>query len=63
MQDISSNKKFIKILNYKTTEVLETIPGYTHYIKNIGKNELLVLLWSSEIFKKNKPDTISYEKN
>jgi UDP-2-acetamido-2,6-beta-L-arabino-hexul-4-ose reductase len=63
MQDISSNKKFIKILNYKTPEVLETIPGYTHYIKNIGKSELSVLLWSSEIFKKNKSDTISYEKN
>tara|TARA_A100001035_G_C27532894_1_gene386071 strand:+ start:437 stop:619 length:183 start_codon:yes stop_codon:yes gene_type:complete len=57
MKDISSNKKIEYLLNYKVPEVIETIPGWQHYIKNIGKDELTVLLWSNEAYNKKKPDT------
>lgn len=33
------------------------IPGYTHNIKNIGKEEMILILWANEIFDQNKPDT------
>jgi UDP-2-acetamido-2,6-beta-L-arabino-hexul-4-ose reductase len=40
-------------------EVLETVPGWTHDITNIGNDELVVMLWANEIFDRTKPDTFS----
>jgi len=57
MKDISSNKKLEYKLDHKIPTVIETIPGWQHYIKNIGKNELIVLLWSNEVYNVKKPDT------
>lgn len=35
-----------------------TIPvGYTHNIKNTGKEDMILLIWCNEIFNKNNPDT------
>lgn len=51
------NKKFTKKFNSKKSYVLETIPGYYHEIKNIGKEEIGVLIWANEIFNKSEPDT------
>jgi len=39
--------------------VVETIPGWTHDITNIGKDELVVMLWANEIFDRSNPDTIA----
>ena len=43
--------------------IVESIPGYQHYIENIGNEELLVLLWSNELFDVDNPDTFIDEKN
>ena len=51
------NKKFTKKFQSKKSYVLETIPGYYHEIKNIGKEEIGVLIWANEIFNKSAPDT------
>lgn len=40
-------------------EVVESIPGWTHDITNIGDDEMIVFLWSNEIFDRSKPDTYS----
>jgi len=37
--------------------IVETVPGWTHDITNIGDEELVVMLWANEIFDRNKPDT------
>ena len=46
--------------------IVETIPGWTHDITNIGDEEMIVMLWANEIFDQDKPDTIAsqvkYEK-
>lgn len=39
--------------------VVETIPGWTHDITNIGETEMIVMLWANEIFDREKPDTIN----
>ena len=39
--------------------IVETIPGWTHDITNIGSEELIVMLWANEIFDRDKPDTIA----
>lgn len=39
-------------------EVVETVPGWSHDIKNIGDDELIVMLWANEVFDREQPDTI-----
>lgn len=38
-------------------QVVETIPGWTHNITNIGEDELIVMLWANEVFDRARPDT------
>lgn len=38
-------------------QVVETVPGWTHDITNVGDDELVVMLWANEIFDREKPDT------
>jgi UDP-2-acetamido-2,6-beta-L-arabino-hexul-4-ose reductase len=40
-------------------QIVETIPGWTHDITNIGKEEMVVMLWANEIFDRSRPDTIT----
>ena len=44
-------------------KVVETIPGWTHDITNVGETELIVMLWANEIFNKDKPDTFAEKLN
>lgn len=39
------------------SEIVETVPGWTHDITNIGNDEMVVMLWANEIFDRAKPDT------
>lgn len=39
--------------------VVETIPGWTHDITNVGEDEMIVMLWANEIFDRARPDTIA----
>lgn len=38
-------------------EIVETVPGWTHDITNIGEDELVVMLWANEVFDRARPDT------
>ena len=38
--------------------VVETIPGWTHDITNVGNGVLVSLLWASETFDRSRPDTV-----
>jgi UDP-2-acetamido-2,6-beta-L-arabino-hexul-4-ose reductase len=40
-------------------EIVETIPGWTHDITNIGNEKMVVMLWANEIFNRELPDTIA----
>jgi len=39
-------------------QVVDTIPGWAHDITNVGDDEMVVMLWSSENFDRDKPDTV-----
>ncbi len=39
--------------------IVETVPGWTHDITNIGAEEMVVMLWANEIFDRANPDTIT----
>lgn len=38
-------------------EIVETVPGWTHDITNIGESAMIVMLWANEIFDRSRPDT------
>lgn len=38
-------------------EIVETVPGWTHDITNVGEDEMIVMLWANEIFDRERPDT------
>ena len=40
-------------------QVVDTIPGWTHDITNIGRDEMVVMLWANENFDRENPDTVA----
>jgi len=38
-------------------EVVETVPGWSHDITNVGEEELIVMLWANEVFDRDRSDT------
>ena len=41
------------------SEIVETVPGWTHDITNIGADEMVVMLWANEVFDRDRPDTFA----
>jgi UDP-2-acetamido-2,6-beta-L-arabino-hexul-4-ose reductase len=41
------------------SQIVETIPGWSHDITNVGEDEMVVMLWANEIFDRSRPDTIA----
>ncbi len=55
--DLKNKKKYqLTLQEEKINEVL-SIPGHWHEIVNTGKSKAYFLLWSNEVYDKNKPDT------
>lgn len=48
-----------QVVDGGTGVIVETIPGWTHDITNIGGDELIVMLWANEIFDRERPDTVA----
>ena len=47
--------------DHETPTVVETVPGWTHDVTNIGDDTMIAMLWANEIFDRDKPDTIAAE--
>ena len=45
--------------NGNKAEIVETVPGWTHDITNIGTDEMVVMLWANEVFDRQRPDTFA----
>lgn len=58
-RQIQTDEKYEIIVEGSEPKIVETIPGWSHDITNIGNDELIVMLWANEIFDRNNPDTIS----
>lgn len=39
--------------------IVESVPGWTHDITNIGDSEMIVMLWANEVFDRSRPDTFA----
>tara|TARA_B100000886_G_C20417360_1_gene489839 strand:- start:172 stop:1290 length:1119 start_codon:yes stop_codon:yes gene_type:complete len=58
---LDSKEKFEIITSEDKPQIVESIPGWAHYIKNVGDDEMIVLLWANEIYDQKNPDTYFYE--
>jgi UDP-2-acetamido-2,6-beta-L-arabino-hexul-4-ose reductase len=58
-RNILTNDKFEIFTSSDSPQVVETVPGWTHDISNVGPDKLIVMLWANEIFNVSHPDTIS----
>lgn len=61
MQNIINKKK--KIINFLSTKpkMIETIPGYAHKILNNTKKDIIVVIWTNEIYNPKNPDTYYFK--
>jgi len=57
LRNIFSDEVIKYYVNDEELEIVEMIPGYTHNITNIGKDEMILLIWANENYDPKKPDT------
>jgi UDP-2-acetamido-2,6-beta-L-arabino-hexul-4-ose reductase len=60
-RNVVTNENYEITTNSNNPTIVDTIPGWTHNITNIGNEDLIVMLWANEIFDRNNPDTILCE--
>jgi UDP-2-acetamido-2,6-beta-L-arabino-hexul-4-ose reductase len=56
---ILTNETYELFTSGEQPQIVETIPGWSHDITNIGEDEMVVMLWANEIFDRDHPDTIA----
>ena len=54
-----TNESHTIVTSGDNPQIVETVPGWTHDITNIGQDEMVVMLWANEIFDRAHPDTIT----
>ena len=58
---IVSDETYEITISGNKLKIVETAPGWSHDITNIGTEEIVVMLWANEIFDSDNPDTIAYK--
>lgn len=58
---ITTGETYELLVDGEESRIVETAPGWSHDITNIGENELVVMLWANEIFDREKPDTVNFK--
>jgi len=58
---IVTNEYYDLLTSGDEPQVVETVPGWSHDITNVGDDEMFVMLWANEIFDPETPDTIYHK--
>ncbi|NOI58448.1 UDP-2-acetamido-2,6-beta-L-arabino-hexul-4-ose reductase [Vibrio coralliilyticus] len=58
-EHVITGERYELNVNSETPEIVETVPGWSHDVTNVGSEELIVMLWANEIFDREAPDTIA----
>lgn len=56
-RNIVTDERVDVTISAEDASVIETIPGWTHDVTNVGFDKLVVLVWANEVFEPNRPDT------
>lgn len=54
---MQTGEEYQLVTHGEKSEIVETVPGWTHDITNIGDGDLVCMLWANEIFDRDNPDT------
>lgn len=54
---IQTGEMHALVTSGEKAEVVESVPGWTNDITNIGNDEMIVMLWTNEVLDPEKPDT------
>ena len=58
-ENLATGEKFSLETDSTSLKIVETIPGWSHDVTNIGDSEMIVMLWANEIFNRDAPDTFN----
>lgn len=58
-RNILTDETFVLEIDGATPRVVETVPGWSHDITNIGDETMIVMLWANEVFNSDRPDTVA----
>jgi UDP-2-acetamido-2,6-beta-L-arabino-hexul-4-ose reductase len=58
---VISDETYEIVVTSKDLKIVETVPGWSHDITNIGTEEMIAMLWANEIFDPDNPDTITHK--
>lgn len=58
-EHIATGERYELQTDSSSPRVVETVPGWSHDITNIGDEEMIVMLWANEIFDRKAPDTFA----
>lgn len=56
---VLTDETFEIVTSGAVPRVVETVPGWSHDITNIGDQTMVVMLWANELFDRDRPDTIA----
>lgn len=57
---LRTGERFELVTDGKEPQIVDTVPGWTHDITNVGEDELIVMLWANEVFDRSRPDTFTH---
>ena len=61
LRNINSDKTLEYFVSDEKLEVVDIPAGYTHNIENLGKADMVTIMWANESFNRDKPDTYYME--
>lgn len=56
---IVTNELFELRTSGTVPKIVDTIPGWSHDVTNVGEEEMVVMLWANENFDRQRPDTFA----
>ena len=54
-RNIMTDEYHVLHISGNPSVIVETIPGWSHDITNVGADEMIVMLWANEIFDRDRP--------
>jgi UDP-2-acetamido-2,6-beta-L-arabino-hexul-4-ose reductase len=58
-RNILTNEFYEIFTSDKVSQIIETVPGWSHDVTNVSDEELICMLWANEVFDPSKPDTFT----
>jgi UDP-2-acetamido-2,6-beta-L-arabino-hexul-4-ose reductase len=58
-RNIVTDERLELVVEGSENRIVETVPGWSHDVTNVGDDLLIAMLWANELFDRERPDTIA----